>query len=64
MPRHVPSLSDPFINTSAFATTPSRGHGHTNSMSIGERLAMFSTYHPSHFQRRGPPQEPRDDPFT
>ncbi|KAK5277104.1 hypothetical protein LTR40_010796, partial [Exophiala xenobiotica] len=30
MPRHVPSLSDPFINTSAFATTPSRGHGHTN----------------------------------
>ncbi|KAI1628690.1 hypothetical protein EDD37DRAFT_16898 [Exophiala viscosa] len=63
-PRHVPSLSDPFINTSAFATTPSRGHGHTSSMSIGERLAMFSTFHPSHFQRNVPSQQPRDDPFT
>ncbi|KIV80441.1 hypothetical protein PV11_07939 [Exophiala sideris] len=63
-PRHVPSLSDPFINTNAFATTPSRGHGHTSSMSIGERLAMFSTFHPSHFQRNVPNQQPRDDPFT
>ncbi|KAJ9642138.1 hypothetical protein H2204_002507 [Knufia peltigerae] len=62
LPRHVPSLSDPFINTSAFATTPS--HGHTSSMSIGERLAMFNTYHPSHFQRQGFPQPPRDDPFA
>lgn len=63
-PRHVPSLSDPFINTSAFATTPSHGHGHTSSMSIGERLAMFSTFHPSHFQRHAQNQPPRDDPFT
>jgi hypothetical protein len=61
-PRHVPSLSDPFINTSAFATAPS--HGHTSSMSIGERLAMFSTFHPSHYQRQIPGQQPRDDPFT
>lgn len=59
--RHVPSMSDPFINTSAFATTPS--HGHTSSMSIGERLAMFSTFHPSHYQRRASQQPSKDDPF-
>jgi hypothetical protein len=65
-PRHVPSMSDPFINTSAFATAPSHGHGHghTSSMSIGERLAMFSTFHPSHYQRPAPNQQPRDDPFS
>lgn len=61
-PRHVPSLSDPFISTSAFATTPS--HGHNASMSIGERLAMFSTFHPSHYPRHTQQGQPRDDPFT
>ncbi|KIX06504.1 uncharacterized protein Z518_04480 [Rhinocladiella mackenziei CBS 650.93] len=61
-PRHVPSLSDPFINTSAFGTSPS--HGHPCSMSIGERLAMFSTFHPSHYQRPPLDQQSRDDPFT
>ncbi|EXJ85492.1 hypothetical protein A1O1_05856 [Capronia coronata CBS 617.96] len=61
-PRHVPSLSDPFINTTAFATMPS--HGHTSSMSIGERLAMFSTFHPSHYQRQVSNLPPKDDPFT
>ena len=59
--RHVPSLSDPFINTSAFATTPSHGH---KGMSIGERLAMFNTFHPSHFPRQFSDSRPRDDPFT
>lgn len=71
-PRHVPSLSDPFINTSAFATTPSHGHGHNSSISIGERLAMFNTFHP-HPHRYNldgfarpplPEQQMRDDPFT
>ncbi|KIV89175.1 hypothetical protein PV10_08765 [Exophiala mesophila] len=63
--RHVPSLSDPFINTSAFATMPSYGHGHNSSLSIGERLALFSTFHPSHHQRLPLPDQPaRDDPFT
>jgi hypothetical protein len=60
-PRHVPSLSDPFINTSAFATMPSHGY---NGMSIGERLAGFNTFHPSHFPRQIPDLRPRDDPFT
>ncbi|KAJ9608681.1 hypothetical protein H2200_006452 [Cladophialophora chaetospira] len=60
-PRHVPSLSDPFINTSAFATLPTHGH---NGLSIGERLAAFNTYHPTHFSRPLPGQQPRDDPFT
>ncbi|KAG9770765.1 hypothetical protein KCU88_g6540, partial [Aureobasidium melanogenum] len=61
--RHVPSMSDPFINTSAFApATPS--HGHTSSMSIGERLATFDPFHPSHFQRRASSSAPKDDPFT
>lgn len=65
-PRHVPSMSDPFINTRAFATAPSHGHGHghTSSVSIGERLAMFSTFHPSHYPRRAPNPQPRDDPFA
>ncbi|EXJ92582.1 hypothetical protein A1O3_01134 [Capronia epimyces CBS 606.96] len=61
-PRHVPSMSDPFINTSAFATAPS--HGHTSSMSIGERLDMFSTFHTSHYQRQVSDQPPKDDPFA
>ncbi|KAK5209431.1 hypothetical protein LTR41_004967 [Exophiala xenobiotica] len=44
MPRHVPSLSDPFINTSAFATTPSRGHGHTNiTFNVEDRLKNRET---------------------
>lgn len=61
-PRHVPSLSDPFISTSAFATTPSRGHN--PGLSIGERLAMFSTFHPTHYQRHTPHHQPSDDPFA
>ncbi len=60
-PRHVPSLSDPFINTSAFATLPTHGH---NGQSIGERLAAFNTFHPTHFPRPPLGQQPRDDPFT
>ncbi|OAG40815.1 hypothetical protein AYO21_04892 [Fonsecaea monophora] len=60
-PRHVPSLSDPFISTSAFATTPSHGH---NAMSIGERLAMFNTFHPPHFPRQMANPRSRDDPFA
>ncbi|OCT44202.1 hypothetical protein CLCR_00579 [Cladophialophora carrionii] len=60
-PRHVPSLSDPFISTSAFATMPGHGHG---AMSIGERLAGFSTFHPTHFPRPIPEYRPKDDPFT
>ncbi|KIW90234.1 uncharacterized protein Z519_08878 [Cladophialophora bantiana CBS 173.52] len=60
-PRHVPSLSDPFINTSAFATTPNHGH---NGLSIGERLAMFNTLHPPHFLRQMSASRSRDDPFT
>ncbi|KEF58444.1 uncharacterized protein A1O9_06370 [Exophiala aquamarina CBS 119918] len=64
-PRHVPSLSDPFINTSAFATTPSHGHGHNSSISIGERLAMFHTFHPGRYPRPPlPTPQMRDDPFT
>lgn len=60
-PRHVPSLSDPFISTSAFATMPSHSH---NGLSIGERLATFNTFHPVHFPRQFPDAPPRDDPFT
>ncbi|KIX97176.1 uncharacterized protein Z520_07290 [Fonsecaea multimorphosa CBS 102226] len=60
-PRHVPSLSDPFISTSAFATTPNHGH---NGMSIGERLAMFNTFHPPPFPRQMANPQPRDDPFA
>jgi len=60
-PRHVPSLSDPFISTSAFTAIP--GGGHTSSMSIGERLAMFSSLHQQHAQLHQ--QAPtRDDPFA
>jgi hypothetical protein len=58
-PRHVPSLSDPFIGT--FATTPSRGY---NPLSIGERLSMFNTFHPTQFPRDFSSAPARDDPFT
>ena len=66
-PRHMPSLSDPFISTSAFATTPSHGHSHgqNSSISIGERLAMFNTFHPGRYPRpQLPTPQMRDDPFT
>jgi hypothetical protein len=59
--RHVPSMSDPFINRSAFSTMPSHGHGHGASLSISERLSMFSTFHPSHYRRSA--EQAKDDPF-
>jgi hypothetical protein len=47
-PRHVPSLSDPFI--------PSRDPFTSSSMSISERLAEFSNLHRNYVNR--------DDPFA